>query len=72
MNDNQSSYFAYLLRLWRAEDAAPEWRASLESPDSSERRGFSDLRALFRFLEELTGDCVPAETRAPNQAPRAE
>jgi hypothetical protein len=68
MNDNQQGYFAYLLRLWRVDDGTtPEWRASLESPYSAERRGFSSLKTLFRFLEQLTGDCVPADGQPPDE-----
>jgi len=65
MNNHQPrpSYFSYLLRLWRVDDGdAPQWRASLESPSSTQLRGFSSLKALFRFLDELT-----AESRCPSE-----
>lgn len=50
-------YRAYLLRLWLAEgeDGQPVWRASLESAQTGERRGFADLGSLFAFLEQQTG-----------------
>ena len=48
-------YLSFLLRLWPMQGEADElWRASLESPDSGERRGFADLPALFAFLQEVT------------------
>ena len=45
-------YLSYLLRLWQEPgDGSPVWRASLESPQSGERRGFADLDSLIAFLE---------------------
>jgi hypothetical protein len=45
-------YFSYLLRLWQTgSDEEQVWRASLESPGSEKRRGFSSLEALFDFLK---------------------
>jgi len=56
MRDQQPDYYAYLLRLWRADtETGPVWRASLDSPHTGERWGFADLAALFVFLEENTG-----------------
>jgi hypothetical protein len=57
----QRRYLSYLLRLWqeRAGDV-PVWRASLESPQSSERRGFAGLNDLVAFLWEQTGVPSPA------------
>ena len=52
-------YLAYLLRLWKTdEEVGSIWRASLESPHSGEHLGFTDLKALFAFLEEETGFIV--------------
>jgi hypothetical protein len=46
-------YLAFLLRLWQEGGVDPPlWRASLESPQSSERRGFASLADLFTFLEK--------------------
>ena len=52
MSQRRRGYVAYLLRLWQAgeRDDAP-WRASLESPETGERRGFAGLAELFAFLE---------------------
>ena len=48
-------YFSYMLRLWQVEDDGElTWRASLESPQTGERRGFANLAVLFAFLEEQT------------------
>jgi hypothetical protein len=50
-----SPYLAYLLRLWRVEtEDGPVWRAVLEDPHGVERRGFADLPALYRFLDQKT------------------
>ena len=57
---------AYLLRLWQVEggENAP-WRASLESPQSGERRGFAGLVELFTFLEKA---CQVAQGQPPPSA----
>lgn len=48
-------YLAYMLRLWMAGNKdTPTWRASLESPHTGERWGFTDLEALAAFLREQT------------------
>ncbi len=52
---SRSNYLAFLLRLWR-ENGTINWRATLESPHTGQRYGFSDLRDLFAFLEERTGE----------------
>ena len=45
-------YTSYLLRLWQTKGEQGEvWRASLESPDTGKRQGFTSLTALFTFLE---------------------
>ena len=49
----ESSYRAYLLRLWRAEGG---WRASLTDPRSSQQQAFPRLEALFAFLTSTTRD----------------
>ena len=46
----QSDYRSYLLRLWRVSEGQDAWQASLESPHTGERQGFSDLEAMFDFL----------------------
>ena len=58
----RSDYVSYLLRLWRVDDddgpPSPEkavWRASLEDPNTRERRAFASLDDLFDFLREQTG-----------------
>jgi hypothetical protein len=60
-------YISYLLRLWRETDAgkAPLWRASLENPQSGERKGFASLIELFHYLWQETanqrGDSSPSD-----------
>ena len=52
----EPGYMAFMLRLWRAaEHDIWIWRASLESPHTSERRGFATLREPFAFLESDVG-----------------
>ncbi len=45
---------AYLLRLWPEDGGQGVWRASLESVDSHERRGFATLDELLDFLRRQT------------------
>ncbi len=52
-----SSYFSYLLRLWRERETAP-WRATVEDPHTGERWGFANLRQFIAFLEEQTGEVL--------------
>jgi hypothetical protein len=59
-------YESYLLRLWESDEAGQLiWRASLESADTGERRGFADLDSLFAYLktvcQSLTPDDVESE-----------
>jgi hypothetical protein len=50
----QSDYQSYLLRLWRVNGGQEDWRASLESAHTGERRGFATLGALFDYVRSLT------------------
>jgi hypothetical protein len=53
MSNPRRKYVAYLLRLWQVEEGGNTvWRASLESPQTGERRGFASLADLFAFLEK--------------------
>ena len=48
-------YISFLLRLWQTESKGDlVWRASLESSDTEERRGFTSLDELFAFLLQQT------------------
>jgi hypothetical protein len=50
------SYRSYLLRIWcEQRDGVWVWRASLESAQTGERRGFPTLEELLGFLSEQTG-----------------
>jgi hypothetical protein len=54
---SQSLYISYLLRLWQEmSEGEPVWRASLESPLTKERWGFTDITKLLDFLEKRTRD----------------
>ena len=62
MVKKQTSYMAYLLRLWRVkEEGKTTWRASLQSPQTRERRGFASLDALFDFLQQQTETALDSE-----------
>ena len=50
-------HLSYLLRLWPTRTHGQVvWRASLESPDTGQRRGFASLTGLFAFLEQETSE----------------
>jgi hypothetical protein len=50
----QPIYQSYLLRLWQAKEGEEGWRASLESAQTGERRGFATLDALFDYVRSQT------------------
>jgi hypothetical protein len=53
MSREHGRYISYLLRLWQTRSEGKLiWRASLESPHTGERRGFTNLGDLFAFLEK--------------------
>ena len=42
---------SFILRLWRVEQSgAPDWRASVEIPETGKRIGFASLEQLFAYL----------------------
>ncbi|MBN2394553.1 MAG: hypothetical protein JXR84_27730 [Anaerolineae bacterium] len=49
MEERPVDYFSYLLRIWRTGKNSA-WRASLEDPQTGERRGFGSFEALWAFL----------------------
>ncbi len=52
MAGKQQIYLSYLLRLWQViVDGQPVWRASLESAQTGQRRGFASLAQLTAFIE---------------------
>jgi hypothetical protein len=67
MPEEPQEYQSYLLRLWRTSShGGPVWRASLESAQTGERRGFADLESFFAFLAEQTSDDLSLEKRLPS------
>jgi hypothetical protein len=49
--EKQQRYLSYLLRMWQTSDGQQQiWRASLESPGTGQRHGFSSLEDLMIFL----------------------
>jgi hypothetical protein len=70
MDDEQPTYFSYLLRVWRGQDdrmlhpvddashytrKRMTWLASVESSLTGKRQGFASLDDLFAFLRRQTG-----------------
>ena len=51
MEQPESQYQSFLLRLWRAGEGKA-CRVMLEHVDSHERHGFADLEDLCAFLQE--------------------
>ena len=46
---------SFILRLYRVEQSeTPNWRASVEIPETGERIGFANLEQLFAFLIDFT------------------
>ena len=67
MAEQPQEYQSYLLRLWRTSSREkPTWRASLESAQTGERRGFADLASLFAFLEAQTARWTERDADPPN------
>ncbi|MCC7360499.1 MAG: hypothetical protein IT317_13535 [Anaerolineales bacterium] len=68
MTKARTDYLAFLLRLWR-EDESADWRATLESSHTGERRGFASLSALAAYLRETTTADSPGpdEPDAPTE-----
>jgi hypothetical protein len=57
-------YESYLLRLWESDEAGQlVWRASLESADTGERRGFADLDSLLAYLETVCQTLLPNDAK---------
>lgn len=55
MNEEQSNYQAYLIRIWLVDDDdQTAWRATLENAKTGERLGFSTLQGLFDYLDVKT------------------
>jgi hypothetical protein len=59
-NHPERKYLAFLLRLWQ-EDETTGWRVTLENPHDGKRYGFSNLKNLFAYLEDKTGNQVRKE-----------
>ena len=63
-------YFSYLLRLWRTGKESA-WKASLEDPQTGERRGFGSLEALVHFLQQqLSEGCGALEDLNTHSQPK--
>ena len=46
---------SFILRLWQVEQSnTPDWRASVEIPETGRRIGFASLEQLFAFLMDIS------------------
>lgn len=53
--DIPQTYLVYLLRLWQVREGNTVlWRAALENTRANERLAFTDLNALFDYLQAQT------------------
>jgi hypothetical protein len=64
---NSNNKCSFILRLWRVEQSeTPNWRASVEIPETGRRIGFASLEQLFAFLIDFTEtscDLQPMENK---------
>ena len=69
MSKEPRRYISYLLRLWQTEsDEGLVWRASLESPHSGERAGFTSLACLLAYLKREMSGIERQEASPPDGA----
>jgi hypothetical protein len=55
MNEIHRGYVSYLLRLWQAQNNGEWiWQASLENPQSGQRRAFANLDDALAFIRLQT------------------
>lgn len=67
INNELDAYQTYVLRLWRVPYKGKwQWRASMESPRTSERQVFAGLEQLFAYLREKCNSQVPQSRGAPD------
>ncbi len=59
-----SNYHAFLIRLWRENDAQP-WHAELQFPATNERHSFATPELLYSFLDELMVNASANPYQAP-------
>ena len=71
MNCLPASYYAYLIRLWRLDNAGePVWRAALQEPGSDTQILFESPAALWAYLEAQIG-LSAGETTYDRDSPEA-
>lgn len=68
MSKPETRYIAYLVRMWSTNDAQGEvvWRASIQSPGETARRGFESLESLFVFLRQECKRSESSESSEPD------
>jgi hypothetical protein len=60
-NSSPSNYFAYLVRLWRADKTAG-WRAIAQDPHTGHIFHFDSPESLFDFLQQQLSESPPVPT----------
>jgi hypothetical protein len=75
--ERRRGYVAYLLRIWQPSEesppgAPPQWRASLESPQSHEVQGFAGLDELFDHLRKQIDPAQPEANAAAGEGSHSE
>jgi hypothetical protein len=66
MAQSEPEYYAYLLRLWPAQEGTEHvWRASLQPVDSGELIGFACLNEMMAFLQRIANK-LPAAREETN------
>ena len=78
MRKDRPTYLAYLLRLWRVNDAEQRgekdddgWRASLQDPHTGQRVGFAGLQELSVYLADAIRK-TSAGGRSVREVPKGE
>jgi hypothetical protein len=72
MSKQRATYMSYLLRLWCVPGEGAVWQASLEDPQTGERRGFASLDELFTFLRRQMGLTPEVGGEKRNETMRSE
>jgi hypothetical protein len=70
----ESTYIAYMLRLWRADVRAP-WRASLQSTVTEKTYHFTDVDQMWAHLKAQMEGAIgtgPAGARGSRELPEGD
>jgi hypothetical protein len=65
------NYFAYLVRLWRADDQSV-WHATLQDPHTGAQFRFETIESLYLFIQQQLGMSPVPDTLPPPDLPKIE